>query len=118
MTGEIILSMFASTGLFSLIQFLIKRHDEKKGKGKQLTEAIESLKKKIERQERDSCRTQLLVLLSDFPDMTEEILKVAQHYFKDLDANWYMTTLFAKWCRKANIELPDWAHNKKEGQND
>lgn len=115
---EIVLAAFASTGLFGFVQFLVKRHDDKKGKAKQLADSIDSLKKKIDRQERDSCRTQLLLLLSDFPDMTEEILKVAEHYFRDLDANWYMTTLFAKWCRKANIELPSWAHSKKEDIND
>lgn len=115
---DILLTALASSGFFGLIQFLVTRHDQKKGKAKQLTDLIEGLKKKIDRQERDSCRTQLLLLLSDFPDMTEEILKVAEHYFKDLDANWYMTTLFAKWCRKANIELPSWAHSKKEDIND
>ena len=107
--GEIILAVFASTGFFSLIQFLVKRHDERKGKAKQFADAIDSLKKKIDRQERDSCRTQLLLLMAIFPDNTDEILKVAEHYFRDLKANWYMTSLFAAWCKKRNIELPDWA---------
>ena len=115
---EIVLAAFASTGFFGLIQFFVKRHDEKKGKVKQLTDSIESLKKKIDRQEKDSCRTQLLVLLSDFPDMADEILKVGRHYFVDLKADWYMTSLFSRWCRKANIELPEWAHNLKEGSDE
>ena len=115
---EIVLAAFASTGFFGLIQFLVARHDQKKGKAKQLTDAIEGLKKKIDRQERDSCRTQLLLLMAIFPDNTDEILKVAEHYFRDLKANWYMTSLFAAWCKKRNIELPIWAHSKKEDSND
>ena len=113
---EIILAAFASSGLFGLIQFLVKRHDERKGKGKQLTDAIESLKKKIDRQERDSCRTQLLLLMSDFPDMKDEILKVSEHYFKDLDANWYMSSLFSYWCEANHINLPSWAMRRKSDE--
>jgi len=111
---DILLTALASSGFFGLIQFLVTRHDQKKGKVKQLTDLIEGLKKKIDRQERDSCRTQLLLLMSDFPENVDEILKIGQHYFQDLKANWYMSTLFAKWCKKNNIELPDWAHNIKE----
>jgi len=113
---EVILTALASTGFFSLVQFLIKRHDERKGKTKQFADAIESLKKKIDRQERDSCRTQLLLLMSDFPDMKDEILKVAEHYFKDLEANWYMTTLFSVWCEKHNINLPMWAMRRQNDE--
>ena len=111
---DILLTALASSGFFGLIQFLVTRHDQRKGKVKQLTDSIESLKKKIDRQERDSCRTQLLLLMSDFPENTDEILKIGQHYFQDLKANWYMSTLFAKWCKKHSIDLPDWAHNIKE----
>ena len=43
---EVVLAAFASTGLFGLIQFFVTRHDQKKGKAKQLSDSIESLKKK------------------------------------------------------------------------
>lgn len=114
--GEIILAAFASTGFFGLIQFLVKRHDDRNGKVKQLTDSIDGLKKKIDIQERDSCRTQLLLLMAIFPDNVDEILKIAEHYFKDLKANWYMSTLFVRWCRKNNIELPEWAMKLKENE--
>lgn len=113
---EIVLAAFASTGLFGFVQFLVKRHDDKRGKAKQLADSIESLKKKIDRQERDSCRTQLLLLMSDFPDNSDEILKVAEHYFKDLSANWYMTSLFGTWCKRRGIELPSWAMRLREDE--
>lgn len=113
---EIVLAAFASTGFFGLIQFFVARHDTKKGKAKQLADSIESLKRKIDRQERDSCRTQLLLLMSDFPDMKDEILRVAEHYFKDLEANWYMTTLFSVWCEQHNINLPIWAMRRQKDE--
>lgn len=113
---EVLLAAFASTGFFGLIQFFVKRHDDKKGTAKHLTDSIQSLEKKIDRQERDSCRTQLLLLMAIYPDNVDEILKVAEHYFKDLQANWYMTSLFASWCKKRGIEIPAWAAgiNKNE----
>lgn len=113
---EIVLAAFASTGFFGLIQFFVTRHDTKNGKIKKLSDSIDSLKAKIDRQERDSCRTQLLLLMSDFPDMKDEILKVAEHYFKDLEANWYMTTLFSVWCEQHNINLPMWAMRRQKDE--
>ena len=45
---EIILAALASSGLFSLIQFLIKRHDDKKGKTAELEKKIDGIQKDID----------------------------------------------------------------------
>ena len=63
---------------------------------------------KLDKLERDGCRTQLLLLLSDYPDQTEEIMRLAQHYFADLRGNWYMTGLFNQWLEKNKIGKPEW----------
>ena len=98
----IIATAIGSTGLFSLVQFLIKRHDAKKDK-------TGILIGKIDKCERDGCRTQLLLLISLFPGQEQEIMKVAEHYFKGLHANWYMTALFQAYCKRRDIEIPQWA---------
>ena len=45
---EIVLAAFASSGLFSLLQFLIKRHDEKKGKTAELDKKIDGIRKDLD----------------------------------------------------------------------
>ena len=44
---EIVLAALASSGLFSLLQFLIKRHDDKNGKRAELDKKIDSIQKDI-----------------------------------------------------------------------
>lgn len=43
-----VIAVLGSTGLFTLIQFLIKRHDEKKGVLSTIKEELASLKKSID----------------------------------------------------------------------
>ena len=45
---EIVLAALASSGLFSLLQFLIKRHDEKKGKRAEFEKKRDSIQKDID----------------------------------------------------------------------
>lgn len=68
----------------------------------------EDIKRSLAKTEKDSVRTQLLLLMSDYPDNTQEIMGVAQHYFDDIGGNWYMTTLFNRWLEKEQIGRPDW----------
>lgn len=55
--------------------------------------------------EQDSARTQLLTLMSSYPDNESEIMKVAYHYFHDLNGDWYMTELFSEWATARDINV-------------
>lgn len=68
----------------------------------------EQMKHSLSKTEKDSVRTQLLVLMSDYPDNVTEIMGVAQHYFDDIGGNWYMTTMFNRWLESRQIGKPDW----------
>lgn len=97
----IIGAILASNGLFALLQFLITRHDTRKNVNGKLTTL-----------EKDGLRTQLLLLLLMQREEKSEILTIAEHYFKKpseggLGGNWYMTSLFSKWCDEHKIE-PEW----------
>ena len=92
----IILAILASNGFFALVQFLITRWDTRK-----------NLKGTLKKLEKDGLRTQLLLLILMQPDEQTEILKVAEHYFINLKANWYMTSIFKKWCDEKGLE-PEW----------
>ena len=99
-TTTIILAILASNGLFALIQFLITRWDTKK-----------NLKGTLKKLEKDGLRTQLLFLILMQPEEETEILKIGERYFckppKGLDGNWYMTSIFSKWCKSRNLS-PEW----------
>lgn len=93
----IVLSVIGSNALFAFIQFLITRHDTKKNvKGKLIT------------LEKDVLRTQLLLLILLRDEERQEILTIAEHYFKDLHGDWYMTSIFYKWLSSKRIAEPEW----------
>lgn len=93
----IIGAILASNALFAFIQFLITRRDTKKN--------IEGEFKKLER---DVLWTQLLVLIILKPEGEQEILTLAERYFKDLNGDWYMTSIFNKWLLESDIAQPEW----------
>ena len=66
---------------------------------------LDNISEQLNNIELDSTRTQLLTLMSNYPDNESEILKVAYHYFKDLDGDWYMSELFAEWAEERNIDV-------------
>lgn len=110
----VIVALLAS----GLIQTLLARRDKKDEDRKALVDAIKDLKEYVENKfaeiekkqivaEKDALRTQLLTLIISMPDEQQEILTLGRHYFVDLQGNWYMTTIFKRWCAERNIE-PDW----------
>jgi len=109
MTENIILGILGGGNLILFIKFLIERHDKKVEKAEDKEkEYIQGTLKKLEK---DGLRTQLLLLILMKPEETSEILTLAQHYFVDLKGNWYLTSMFAKWCEEHKLE-PDWFDNK------
>lgn len=103
-TTTIIVSVFASSGFFALIQFLVTRHDTKT-----------NIKGRLAVLEKDVLRTQLLMLILLKDEEEQEILTIAEHYFtkppEGLGGNWYMTSIFNKWLRSKDIADPDWFDN-------
>lgn len=98
---DLVIAAIGSGSLLLFAQFLIERRDRKKG---QLAKII----KQLDKQERDSCRTQMLLLMKDYPEEKSELFTIAEHYFKDLHGNWYMTTLFKNYLKENDIEPPLW----------
>lgn len=101
-TKVVVAAVLGSNALFAFLQFLITRRDTKKNvKGKLLT------------LEKDVLRTQLLLLILLKPEEKQEILTIAEHYFKDLKGNWYMTSIFNKWLKEKKIAEPAWFDSKE-----
>ena len=106
--------------VISFIIFMIKRHDEKEGEFKQVNDTLKEIKdqaksdkdeanKRFKVLEKDIVRTQLLMLMYNYESEDEhELMQVAEHYFVDLKADWYMTGLFNRFLEKKDIGKPDW----------
>lgn len=101
--STIIVAIIGSTALSTLVQFFVNRHDAKK-----------NVQSRLVTLEKDTLRTQLLLLLTMKPEEQQEVLTIGQHYFEKLDGNWYMTSLFNKWLEANDIAEPEWFDNKKK----
>ena len=130
----IIGAFLGSAGLFSFLTFLIQRRDRKKDNFeeirnehdrdvamlreerddmiKDIHSVLCEIKEQNLKNERDNVRTQLLLLMADYSDDTSELMHCAEHYFKDLNGNWYATPLFVKYLREKGIAAPEWLLNK------
>lgn len=78
-------------------------------------EKLDNISSQIDSVELGSTRTQLLTLMSSYPDNESEILKVADYYFNNLGGDWYMTELFSKWAHSRGID-PNTIINSKKGK--
>lgn len=74
---------------------------------KEVNDKLDTIITKVDTAEENATRSQLLTLMSDYPDNESEILKVAQYYFHDLNGDWYMTSLFTKWADERGIDVSD-----------
>lgn len=98
---DILITALSSVGLFSFVQFLIQRKDRKK-------DLLAEVLKKTKKLEKDSIRTQMLLMMFCAPGEKKEILTLAERYFVDLKGNWYMTSFFRSFLIKQSIEPPHW----------
>lgn len=96
----IVIAIIGSSAFFSFLQFIITRHDIRKGWTAQNVD-----------------RLQLMVLIADYPRKVDEILKIAEHYFVDLKGDSFITVLFQDWLKSQNIESPEWFKVKKNEEN-
>ena len=106
MTENILLGLLGGGNLILFIKFLIERHDRKKERVED--KDADGMEKRLLVLERDGLRTQLLLLILLRPTEQTEILRLAEHYFKDLKGNWYMTSIFNKWLEESDVAEPDW----------
>ena len=111
---QVVLVVLGNTGFYALIQALVQSRNQKKGILSQIMTAIGELKKQMKKQECDNCRTQLLLLISDYPHERQEIMTLAKHYFDDLDGNWYASSIFCSWLETNSIPEPYWFGKKNE----
>lgn len=105
---NIIYAILGSGALAALVSGFFNAWINRKGRLGKIEETLGKIEKNQAVGEKDALRTQLLLMLSDYPHETTEILKLAEHYFKDLEGNWYLTSLFNNWLIDNKIASPSW----------
>lgn len=103
-----ILGMLFGGGLFAFIQFLITRKDNKHSELQQINSKLDVIENEIWEGKRYSCRSELLILMNHYPNQTEKIFRLAEHYFLTLKGDFYMTSMFVDFCKDNNLEVPKW----------
>ena len=103
MAENILIAVLGGGNLLLFVKFLIERHDTRKDRDIQGT---------LVKLEKDGLRTQLLLLILLRPEEKTEILKIAEHYFVKLKANWYVTGMFKKWADEHDLN-PEWFDPKE-----
>ena len=106
MSQETILAVIGAVLGSGLIQFLITRHDN--NKANPIEKKIDKILEEQQKTEKDNLRTQLLVMMNMMPNNHEEIMTLAERYFKELKGDWFYSSLFSKWLKDNNVEKPLW----------
>ena len=115
----ILLSCIGTGGVLGFLQFLISRHDAKSNALKEIKEELaktntrlnlmeKEFRKDLKKSEKDSIRTQLLLLISDYPDNIQQIMTIAEYYFSTIRGNWYTTGIFQHYLEERNLPMPPW----------
>ena len=94
------------TKIFDLISERKKIKENGKEELNEIKEQLNNLKDQLKAQEKDAIRTQLMVMIKDFPDETSDILRLAEYYFITLGANWVLTDIFSAWALENNVTTP------------
>ena len=72
---------------------------------RETSDHLEKISSKMKEVELGTTRTQLMTLINYYPSNHSEILQVAKHYFKDLNGDWYMSSIFQKWAEQQGIDV-------------
>jgi len=109
MTEAIIIAIISSGILSTIVSAIITAISNRRSKLKEIEGSLKTINEKLDLQEKDALRTQLLLMISDYPQEKTEILKLSQHYFKDLKGNWTATAIFNAWLIEyCDGAKPEW----------
>ena len=114
----IIIAVIGSGALSALIAGIFNLIANRKNRLAKIETQLESINAKLLQTEKDELRTQLLLMISDYPHETQEILTLAERYFTEppegLGGNWYATSIFNSWLEQNGIARPEWFRKEKK----
>ena len=98
------------TGLFQLLQTRKSRKNGLESKVDKIAAEQDTIIKAQQRHEKDILRVELKLMISDFPDKEDDILRIGEHYFGE-GGNWVMWAVFKQWLDDRGLEPPVWFRN-------
>lgn len=101
----IILTIISSSGIFTIIQFLLNRYFNKQDKKDELQKALVSLAERTRLSELSDSRTQLLILINHYHDNHYAILKEAENYFCNLKGDSWMIEILTNWAEEEDVDI-------------
>lgn len=107
-------TILSSAGVFSLIQFFVSRHDQKKEDLAGIKKELNSIKNGQDGMNMRVTRMELTNLIQSDPSNLDAILQVAEYYFIDLDGNAYAHAMFEKWATEHNVAI-GWLPKLRKG---
>lgn len=117
--GLLVPAILGSAGVFSLIQFLVSRHDRRSDDFATIKKELTTMKKCYEDTNTRVSRMELMGLIRDDPNNIDAILQVAEYYFIELDGNAYAHAVFEKWAKEHGVAtgwLPKITKGVKHGK--
>ncbi len=113
MVETVVLAIIGSGVLSTIVSAIITSISNRKSKLKNIENKLDEIERMQKTAEKDALRTQLLMMIADYPDEQTEILKLAQFYFSNLHGNWTATPIFSKWLIEYCDGLkPEWFIDK------
>jgi hypothetical protein len=109
-------TILGSAGVFSLIQYLVTRHDRKNDDLISIKKELKSMKKCYQDTNVRVTRMELSALIRDDPNNIDAILQVAEYYFIELDGNAYAHSVFEKWAVEHGVAI-GWLPKLTKGVN-
>ena len=113
METTIIIAIISSGALSALVSGIFGLVQSRKSRQKEIEEDLKAVKEKLDIAEKDALRTQLMVMIKDYPDEKTDILRLGEHYFVKLKGNWVMSNIFREWCDATGTNIPGWFEEDK-----
>lgn len=112
MSETIIIAIIGSGALSTLISAIFTAFTNRKSRLTKIEAKLTDIEANQKTAEKDALRTQLLMMIADYPEERTEILKLAEYYFSDLHGNWTATAIFNAWVEKYDVAKPEWFKEK------
>lgn len=107
--NEIIAIVLSSNAVTVLLTAIITAISNRKSRLKAVEKKLDDIEQNQKLAEKDTLRTQLIMMIADYPEEMSDILKLGEHYFKDLKGNWTATAIFNRWLEKYCDGIkPEW----------
>ena len=114
MSETIIIAIIGSGALSTLISAIITAIANRKSRLKAIEDKLTTIEKNQRTAEKDALRTQLIMMIADYPQEKTDILRLAEYYFEGLHGNWTATAIFNKWLTTyCDGVKPEWFKGEK-----